>query len=330
MLKRTLVMTLLLVAVSVGTVLAVDERPQRPRGKDRMEALLARIDKALDLSDEKLVQIEQVLRTQGQAMKNWHAEHADEMKALREAFAAARKAEDREKMKALGEKQRKLMAGMKEVREGLGKALGDVLTAEQLKKIMPLLNPQQDRRRPSPDGLRQLLGALRRLNLTEDQRADVKKIMTGLKKAMEEAEGPEAKAKLSAGAAKEIMGILTDAQRKALEKMKQAGDGGGQRPNPFAGLDLKDEQQASLKKIHEDFMTAMKAAKTREEKMAAFKARQKAVEGILSKEQMEKMRQQMRERHRRRGGDRDRNRDRDRRRDRGKGPRPGGEKPRPE
>ena len=327
--KRTLVVTLLLVAVSGSVALAADKGRERRGAKDRMAGILARIDKALDLDDEKLVQIEQILRTQGQAMQNWHKEHADEMKALQTEFEAARKAEDREKMKSLGEKRKKLMAGMAEVREALPKALGDVLDAEQIKKIMPLLQQKQPDRRPGGDQLRHLLGALRRLKLTEGQGKAVREIMAGYKKAMEKAEGPEAKAKLTRDTVEKIMAILTDAQRAALKKMKDARP--PSRGDPFAGMELSDEKRASLKKIHEDFTTAMKAAKTREEKMAAFKARGKAVEGILSKEQIEQLRRRMREQHGRRGGgDRDRNRNRDRDRDRRGGDKDRRPRPRPE
>jgi len=312
MLKRTCVTMLLLVGVSAGSVLAADERPERPKRKDRTEALLARIDKALDLNEEKLVQIEQILRTQAQAMKNWHAEHVDDMKALKEAFEAAKKDGDREKLKTLAEKRRKLMAGMMEVRKGLPKALGDVLTAEQVKKVMSLLHPQPQRGGPG-EALRHLLGALRRLDLTEDQRAAVKKIMGGLKQAMDQAESPEAKAKITAGAVEKILAVLTDAQREALKKIKASHERRGRRGDPFAGMKLDEEQQTALKKIHADFQAAMKAAKTREEKMAAFKARKEAVEGVLTKEQIEQMRERFRHH---RGGDRR------------KGPRGGDRKPR--
>ena len=319
MMTRTLLVTLLLVAVSAGGALAADEGRSRSGAKARMEALLGRIDKALDLDDEKLVQIEQILRTQGQAMQNWHKEHADEMGALRKAFAAARKAEDREKMKALGEQQKKLMAGAKTVREALPNALGDVLSAEQIKKIMPLLQHKQPDRRDQGNPLSRILGALRRLKLTEPQGKAVREIMAGHKKAMAKAETPEAKARLTAATAEKIMGVLTEAQRAALKKMKDTRP--PSRGDPFVGMELSDEKRASLKKIHEDFMAATKAAKTREEKMAAYKARKAAVEGILSKEQLEQLQRRLREQHRPRrgGGDRNRDRDRDRDRDRKRG-----------
>ena len=310
MMKRTVVVQMLLAAMllSASVAWAVDEgRRERPEGKGRLDALIVRIDKALDLDETKLAQVEQIITTHMQAVKNWHQENADAHKALREEFAAAKKAGDKDAMKAVMEKRKKLMAGGKDLHGALVKNLGAALTEEQIKKITPLLRSPHGGGKGTPQNpLGHILGALRRLDLTEDQKGDVKEIMSGLKKAMEEAETREAKAEIAAATAKKLRALLTEEQLAALEKMKQRGgkDGpkGGRKPGAiFAGLDLNEDQQAALKKIHEDFMTAIKAAKTREEKMAAMKARHEAVSGVLSKEQMEKLRQRMRGQHRGKG-----------------------------
>ena len=309
MVRRTL-SVMLLVALSASAALGADERRRRPgpRPKDRLAGMLAAIDKALDLGEAKLGQVEQVLRTQAQAMKNWQSENGEDLKAIMKDLAAAREAKDRDKYQALSKKRAELTAGLREIQAGLPKSLADVLSAEQIKKIMPILDPRSRDRGGSP--LQNVMRALGRLNLTEDQRGAVKKIMDDLKKAVAEAEKPAARAKLSAAAAKKIVEtVLTDKQREALAKMKDRRPSG--RGTQFAGLDLSADQKAALKKIGETATAALKEAGTPEEKRAAMKARWEQSQAVLTKEQLEQWRKQ---RQRQRGGDRKRPPGRDRRR----------------
>lgn len=325
MVRRTLsIMLLVALSASAATALGADARRQRPRPrpKDRLAGILAAIDKALDLNEEKLGQVEQVLRTHGQAMKNWQSENGEDLRDIQKDLAAAREAKDRDKYRALAKKREQLMAGMREIQAELPKRLGDVLTAEQIKKIMPLLDPR--RRNREGDPLQNIMRALGRLNLTDDQRAAVRKIMADFKKAAAEAKDPAARAKLSAAAAKKIVEtVLTDRQRAALAKMKDRRQ--PSRGTPFAGLDLGDDQKAALKKINETFMAAMKDADTPEKKRAVMRARWEQSQAVLTKEQLEQFRKQ---RQRQRGGDRRRPANRgggDRRRP---GQRPGGNRTR--
>jgi len=93
-------------------------------------------------------------------------------------------------------------------------------------------------------------------------------------------------------------------------------------------LNLSEEQQASMKKIHETFVADMKAAreaKDRDAAKAAFKTRHESVMGILTAEQKEKL-AKLRKEHGPRDGDGPRKGPRKGKGD-GDGPRKGGKRP---
>ena len=127
------------------------------------------------------------------------------------------------------------------------------------------------------------------LDLTDEQKAKLKEINEAFKAAMAKA-GDDREAKM---AAMKKRRADTEAALGAELMKKLRERRGGARRDPFAGLKLTEKQQGELKTIKETFMKAFRAAKTREEKGAAVKARKEAIEKVLTKEQLAQFRKNM-------------------------------------
>jgi len=162
--------------------------------------------------------------------------------------------------------------------------------------------PRDKKKRPGADQARR--GDRKpAVELTDDQKAGLKKINDDCKAAMKEA-GENREKKMEAmkarrAATEELLG-------KELMAKLRAGRGGRGGPGhtPFEGIkNLTKEQQVKLKAIGETFTKAMKAAgEDRKAKGEAMKARKAAVEEVLTEEQLKQLRENMAKR----GGDRKR------------------------
>ena len=86
----------------------------------------AKLIEAVGATDEQKTQIDQILETHAQAIKNWQTENQDKIKAAREKFQAAQKAHQ-EEMKTIRESRKELQTNLK-------KQLGEVLSKEQMEK----------------------------------------------------------------------------------------------------------------------------------------------------------------------------------------------------
>ena len=248
------------------------------RGKAAMDKLLAE----LKLPADKRASVAEILKTHHQAVANWVKENASKRGELRKQMAEARKAGDKDKARELGKEMRELGQARKELQENLFKQLGEVLTKEQLAKVKEMMRP----RRRAP---RLTLAAIGKLDLTEAQQAAMKKIMAEAKAKAEKAENPRAKRRIRAAALRQVAKeVLTDAQRKKLHEMAAPPRRGA---DMLKGLDLTAEQQAQIKAIEETFREAMKTSETPEAKRDAFKARREGVHGVLTEEQLKKLRE---------------------------------------
>lgn len=138
-----------------------------------------------------------------------------------------------------------------------------------------------------------------RVELTEEQKAEVKKIMEAARAKAEEAESREEKMKIMVAARKQIHDeVLTDEQKA---KMKKGGPRGRRGPG-FEGLDLTEEQKAKIKEILESAKADAEKAETREEKAKIMRAAHKTIhETVLTEEQRKKAAARRRGGERRRG-----------------------------
>jgi len=222
-------------------------RPPRPPGADAGMMLLERLTRLVSPSEEQLAQIKQVLDTHAQAIRNWQKEHGEEARALHEKMAEARKAGDKDEVEELAKQAQALRRSRAELTESLHKQVREVLTDEQkerARKAGLFGRPAAPRARPI-----ELLRLLGRLDLTDEQKAQVKTIMDAARAEAAKAEGREAKvAALRAGHKKIVETVLTAEQRKKLAAFRDRGPDGPPR-RPFADLDLTDEQKAQVKTI---------------------------------------------------------------------------------
>ena len=233
---RHVVLATLCVLTTLGllssTVLGEDEAPKgaaaekrqaKPRAaKPDGKQLIEKLTKDLKLTDEQKPKVAQVLETHRQAMANWWKENAPKLKDLHGQISKAQKDGDKEKVESLRAESKKLLEAQKTVQESLIKQLSEVLTEEQIAQAKEMLGKARRRVRAGMH----VLAAMKRLELTEEQKGAMKKILADAKAEAEKAEGREAKAKIFAAAHEKIVStVLTDEQRKAvkerMEKMKK-------------------------------------------------------------------------------------------------------------
>lgn len=201
------------------------------RGARDGEGMIRRFFAGMDLTDDQKAQIQGVLKKHSDERRAWHEEHKQAFQTLREEMRDARQAKDEQAMKAVRDEVKSLMdsapkpdAANEEVRAILTdeqKAVFD----ERVEKVRERAEQWRERRpdgpRPGmgpdgdgpprgmgPDGERpprpaaQLFG---NLNLTDDQRTQLREIMRSEDKTRDE--------KIDA-----VREILTDKQKAQLDE----------------------------------------------------------------------------------------------------------------
>ncbi|HDZ22694.1 MAG TPA: DUF3826 domain-containing protein [Phycisphaerae bacterium] len=244
-----------------------DDRPRARRPAERI--------KKLDLSPEKEAQVLAILKTHRQAMANFRSEHAEEFKALREQMKAARQAEDKEKIQAVRQQMKVLRDGHKEQFENLKSQLSDVLSDEEVAKVLKVM--RRGHRGGQQAGQRGQRGD--RLGLDDDQKAKVKAILAEAKEQAKAAETPKEKHEIMKAARQKIHNeVFTDEQKaKAAEFREQ------RKANK-----LTDEQKAQVKAIMAEAKEKAKAAETREQKRKIMMAARKKVHTEVLTDQQRK------------------------------------------
>ncbi|KKM81090.1 hypothetical protein LCGC14_1333320, partial [marine sediment metagenome] len=201
-------------------------RRRRRPPKEALENFYAELVKVLELNEEQQKAVKQILDTHAQDMKNWIGEHGEELKGLRQQIMKAQKEGDREALKGLFQKMRELTKGQMELRQRMHKQILALLNDEQKEKFKKFLL----RRRRAAGGIMAFRGALRRLDLTAEQKAKVAEIFKAAEAAAKGAEDRKDKAAIIRKAVKDVTeNVLTDEQKAKLEKMRQrrGGPGGG-------------------------------------------------------------------------------------------------------
>ncbi|NLW86874.1 MAG: hypothetical protein GXY38_08370 [Planctomycetes bacterium] len=132
--------------------------------------------------------------------------------------------EQREKIKDIQEEGRKQAKEAKtpedraKIRQETMAKVRDVLTDEQKEKLDEAMIPMLNRR-----------GPFAQLNLTDEQRAKIREIMSQAQEDASEAKTPEERRKIMADAMEKTRNVLTDEQKEKLAQMRK-GRGSETRP----------------------------------------------------------------------------------------------------
>ena len=112
------------------------------------------------------------------------------------------------------------------IRRATMEKVNAVLTEEQRSKIAA---SQPARPGPRAQGQR-AQGPFEKLNLTDEQRAQVREIMTAARKEAQSAETPEARREIMTAAREKTKALLTEEQLKSLNEGRETGPREGQNP----------------------------------------------------------------------------------------------------
>ena len=304
----------LVFSVVSGVVIARDEAPKRDRKARQHGPGAAKLEKLLEsfnLSEGELARIKQIFDTQRQADANWKKENAEDFKDIREAMVQAKKDDDSAAMRAAHERMKKLMSLRKGASEEVFVQLSEILSKDQLAKVKGLMNPQKSVSGSHLLRGRTLNAALEKLDLTDAQKTEIKKIRDAanaeMKKAytaMKEAKTREEKIEISKG--------LNQATKDAWDKIKTilgedltaklqqiAGEmatDAQKRNDPFSGLDLTDGQKEKIAAIRKTVRQKMQGAEGADAKRAVIAEMRKEIDAVLTDEQKAAFKEQMSER----------------------------------
>ncbi|MCK4602495.1 MAG: Spy/CpxP family protein refolding chaperone [Phycisphaerae bacterium] len=210
---------------------------------ERGEPFMEQLTKGLELTDKQVEQVRQIVKTHRQAAANFRKEHAEELKAIREKLKKAGKEGDAEALKAAREEKHKLLKQRKKLHDDMTAQLKEVLSEEQFAKAKGFFAKHMQRRHDM-----RIMAVLRKLDLSKEQRAAVKKIWDEAKAKCKEAEDRN-KAEIMKAAMEQIKkDVLNDEQRDEL-KLKEMMAKRGDHRGPFQRLNLTDEQREKIRRI---------------------------------------------------------------------------------
>jgi len=244
--------------------------------KGSTQELLKQLDEVLN--DEQMKTVKRFLRAAGGPRPLLRGlaglELSDRQKAqIKEIMDAAHK----QAAEAEGRKAKK------EIMEAARKKVSEVLTDEQREKLAA----RRKAGRP---------GDLRGLDLTDEQKAQVKEIMQAAREQAAEAEGREAKMEIYKAARKKIAeDVLTEEQRKQVgqRRMRQRRVVVGRALGEIA---LSDEQKEQVQEIMQAARKKAAEAEGREAKREIYRAARAKVAEVLTEEQREQLREMRQER----------------------------------
>jgi|GEM_PF-3636193 len=319
--KKSIMLTAVVLVFSMvsGVVVARDKAHKRDRKDGRRGAVAPRLGKLLEsfnLSEEQLARVKQIFETQRQADANWKKENAGDFKDIREAMVQARKDNDSAAMKSAVERMKKLTSARKSASQEVFVQLSEVLNKDQLDRVKGLMNPHK-----SPSGAHLLRGrvlsaALEKLDLTDAQKIEIKKIQDALKAdtqkahaAMKEAKTRDEKIEIGKSLSrttmeawdkiKAVLGedLTAKLQQIAGEMAKNA----HKRSDPFTGLNLSGEQKEKIAAIRQSVRQKMRDANNAEAKRAVITDMRKEIDAVLTDEQKVQLKEQMLKRRKTRG-----------------------------
>ena len=295
----------------------------------------------LGLTEEEGAKVRAIMGEAHEAMKAWREENAEAFKDLRERYKAAKEAGDEAKLKELHAEKEELTAGAKALHEQYEQKLSELLTDEQMAKLKKVMMSRRHgarrhhRARANRRDHLKMMGE--KLGLTDEQKAQVKAILTDAHEQAKAAETREEKKTIFQAAKDKIHTEVLTAEQQAKAKECAEKHGGGKcGPGPEGScgdkgdrecgdragrgrrrpdmrqmmaekLGLTDEQQAEMKAITDAAAAQAEAAETREAKGDIRKAAHEQIfNEVFTPEQQAKAKA-MREAfagHRGRGGGR--------------------------
>lgn len=257
---------------------------QRPGGMMGSGQMLERAIEQLGLDEETLAKVREIVKEHVDAARATSAESRDEMREMFQQMIQARQDGDTEKVQELRQKFQEMRQAGQTQREELETKLAEILTDEQLAKFRELVS----RRPRRPINYQQLMTELKKLELTDEQKAKISDIVAKARK--ESGELENARGRVMQQAAQKILDeVLTDEQRQKIEEAGR--QFGGMRM--FEGLNLTDEQKAKFQELQETMRTSIQEAQTPEARREAMQAYREQMESILTEEQLQQLRDQM-------------------------------------
>ncbi len=256
---------------------------------------LERMLKELNLTEDQQKQVQQILDTRQQALRNWRKENGLALKDRQKQFQDAKKSGDEDKIKAARQEVEKIEQSRKALHENVIKQLKDVLTPDQLEKARKFLDQARDPSREDQprQGLRapRVIEGLMALDLTEDQRTQARKISDEARKKADAAADPAEKERIMKAAGETIEAdVLNDQQREKVRRLK----GANVLLRLIQKLNLTDDQKKQIKTIMEDAKAQVeKPARGQEKRDISRQAFKKIFDTVLTDEQRKQLRDVM-------------------------------------
>lgn len=289
--------------LAVSSAFAKDYGPRGPKGPKGGDGKgFETATRRLDLTEEQRDKVKEMWGVQKEKLDKW-------------------KSQNHAKLEALRKQMKEIMDSRKKLHEDFMKELSTVLTDEQMKKLEKWGHPGEPGRKGMGKERRpmRIEGMFKKLNLTEAQQEQLKKLREETRDKLKAAEDPQAKHEILRDQMDKIRDILTEEQ---LEKFKEfhkgrggkgmQGPGGkqgrrgkmgkpGEGPHLFLkGLKLTDEQKEQLEDIREKYGDKLRDADPEERREIAQEMREE-IRSILTDEQKEQLRKKMQNRRGREG-----------------------------
>lgn len=240
---------------------------------------------AIDATPEQQEQLKQIMDTHRQAVKNWKKENTQKLSDAHKALKEAKKSGDKDAVKAAKAQMKDIKKSRKTLHENLKQQLSEVLTEEQMQKVKKMHKGKGRHGKRRHRGMGKMYS---KLNLTDEQNAEVKKLKEEAAEKCKSAKTREEKKTIYDTMRKKInKDVLTQEQRDKAKKLFE-GRRKAHRDKFLKGLKTTDEQNAQIEKI---MAAARKEAKDkpREERRKIMRAAHEKIRNdVLTDEQREK------------------------------------------
>jgi len=248
-------------------------KPKTPR-KPALRGAHAQMKKVCELTEDQVKQINDLSAARSKALKEWNEANGDALKAAYEKVKAAREAKDKEATKKAYEELNVLRKAQSEI---VAKSQADVLA---------VLTDEQKAKWRTYNAVRSVKMRFRGIELTEEQNAQIEKIVAAAADKLAETDRKKryaASAKLSEQVSKEV---LTEKQRSKLALLMIKAN--------YRRAKLTDEQSAQVKAAYDKHMAGVDASDAKAKAAAHNKIHEEIYDSILTEEQKKLVRKRHR------------------------------------
>ena len=200
------------------------EKPARDKGALRGEyAMMARECK---LTEEQVALLKEKLAARAAEEAAWRKDNAAKLEEAQKAMKAAREAKDREAVKRAAEEHKTVLAERNKI------------VAKHMEAIMGILTPEQKEAWTGFTTYRTMMRSFSRLDLSEDQKAQVREMCTAAAKDVMSVDASDRKARGQAmnKLRKEIADkVLTEEQRGKMTQKPRRQPRRARQPKPEGG-----------------------------------------------------------------------------------------------